>query len=196
MIAARAPWAVPIELVSALPGRAFFGVATSRVAAVAEGANSTVHACLGPLDMAMPVRVTPGASVLVVRVVEALLDAMLEYQTALFDEILGRIGPYLSVVMIGSDLGTQRAPTMSEASYTRLVLPRYKKFVASIKAKTEAKVFYHSCGSLYPLIKHLLDAGVDVLQSADSHTTISALVHERDAETAVRALHDGFRLGE
>lgn len=95
--------------------------------------------------------------------VEALLDAMLEYQTALFDEILGRVGQYLSVVMIGSDLGTQRAPTLSEASYTRLVLPRYKKFVAAIKAKTNAKVFYHSCGSLYPFIKHLLDAGVDAL---------------------------------
>jgi uroporphyrinogen decarboxylase len=95
--------------------------------------------------------------------VEALLDAMLEYQTALFDEILGRIGKYLSVVMIGSDLGTQRAPVMSEATYTKIVLPRYRKFIQRIKAKTDAKIFYHSCGSLYPLIKHLVDAGIDAL---------------------------------
>jgi uroporphyrinogen decarboxylase len=95
--------------------------------------------------------------------VEALLDAMLEYQTALFDEILARVGPYISAVMIGSDLGTQRAPTMSEANYVGLVWPRYKKLVASIKSKTDAKVFYHSCGSVYPMIKHLLDAGVDAL---------------------------------
>jgi uroporphyrinogen decarboxylase len=95
--------------------------------------------------------------------VEALLDAMLEYQTALFDEILGRIGHYLSVVMIGSDLGTQRAPVMSEATYVKIVLPRYRKFISRIKAKTDAKVFYHSCGSLYPLIKYLIDAGIDAL---------------------------------
>ncbi len=95
--------------------------------------------------------------------VEALIDAMLEYQMALFDEILGRIGKYLSVVMIGSDLGTQRAPVMSEATYVKYILPRYRKFVRSIKAKTDARVFYHSCGSLYPLIKHLVDAGIDAL---------------------------------
>lgn len=97
------------------------------------------------------------------RLVEALLDAMLEYQTALFDEILARIGGYLSVVMTGSDLGTQRAPVMSEERYTAIVLPRYCKFLRSIKAKTDAKIFYHSCGSLYPLIKHLIDAGIDAL---------------------------------
>ena len=37
---------------------------------------------------------------------------------------------------------------------------------------------------------------LDTLFGADSHTTISALVHAKDAETAVRALHDGFGLGE
>jgi uroporphyrinogen decarboxylase len=97
------------------------------------------------------------------RLVEALLDAMLEYQTALFDEILSRVGKYLSVVMTGSDLGTQRAPVMSEERYTTIVLPRYRKLLRSIKAKTDAKIFYHSCGSLYPLIKHLIDAGIDAL---------------------------------
>ena len=42
--------------------------------------------------------------------VTALLDGMLEFQMALMGETLDRIGPYLSVVMTGSDLGTQRAP--------------------------------------------------------------------------------------
>lgn len=38
-------------------------------------------------------------------------------------------------------------------------------------------------------------AGVSVLQSADSHTTISVLVRLGDVPGAVRALHDGFGLG-
>jgi aspartate kinase len=42
----------------------------------------------------------------------------------------------------------------------------------------------------------LADAGVTVLQTADSHTTISVLVTQDSAEAAVRALHDGFELGE
>lgn len=41
----------------------------------------------------------------------------------------------------------------------------------------------------------LLDAGVTVLQTADSHTTISVLVPEDDAERAIGALHEGFALG-
>lgn len=41
----------------------------------------------------------------------------------------------------------------------------------------------------------LADAGVTVLQTADSHATISVLVPTEDARTAVDALHDGFDLG-
>jgi len=35
-----------------------------------------------------------------------------------------------------------------------------------------------------------------VLQTADSHTTISVLVPAEDADDAVAALHKGFALGE
>jgi aspartate kinase len=49
-------------------------------------------------------------------------------------------------------------------------------------------------GVMARMAEHLDAAGVDVLQAADSHTTISVLVHASDADTAVRALHDGFEL--
>jgi len=96
-------------------------------------------------------------------IVEALLDGMLEYQSAMFAEILDRAGPYVSVVMVGSDLGTQRGPVMSEEVYKRIVWPRQKKFYDSIRSKTDAPIFYHSCGSIVPMIPHLIDAGVNAL---------------------------------
>lgn len=43
-------------------------------------------------------------------------------------------------------------------------------------------------------IECLSNAGVSVLQTADSHTTISVLIPGGDARTAVSALHDGFNL--
>jgi uroporphyrinogen decarboxylase len=95
--------------------------------------------------------------------VGALLDAMLEHQLALMDEVLSRIGPYVSVVMTGSDLGTQRAPTISPQLYRSMVWPRYKKLWDVIRSKTDAKIFYHSCGSIYPMIPHLIEGGVDAL---------------------------------
>jgi uroporphyrinogen decarboxylase len=96
-------------------------------------------------------------------IVEALLDGMLEFQSAMFGEILNRAGPYVSVVMAGSDLGTQRGPAMSEEVYKRIVWPRQKKFYDFIHSKTDAPIFYHSCGSIVPMIPHLIDAGVNAL---------------------------------
>jgi uroporphyrinogen decarboxylase len=95
--------------------------------------------------------------------ISALLEMMGEYQRALMGEVLDRIGPYISVVMTGSDLGTQRAPVMSPDAYKKLVWPEYKKLWDLIKNKTDAKIFYHSCGSLYPMIPYLIEGGVDIL---------------------------------
>lgn len=49
-------------------------------------------------------------------------------------------------------------------------------------------------GVMARIARALYDAQVDVEQAADSHTTISVLVQEQDALTAVRALHSAFGL--
>jgi uroporphyrinogen decarboxylase len=97
------------------------------------------------------------------KLVENLLDGMLEYQAAMFDEILSRIAPYISVVMVGEDLGTQRAPVMSTDVYERILWPRQVKFYESIRKHTDASIFYHSCGSIVPMIPHLIEAGINCL---------------------------------
>jgi aspartate kinase len=51
-------------------------------------------------------------------------------------------------------------------------------------------------GVMARMAESLAAAGAHVLQTADSHTTISVLVPAEDATDAVRALHDGFSLGE
>src|SRR5699024_8206021 len=44
------------------------------------------------------------------------------------------------------------------------------------------------------IVQALTDQNVQILQSADSHTTIWVLIHEKDLATAVNALHDAFEL--
>src|SRR5699024_2569517 len=46
------------------------------------------------------------------------------------------------------------------------------------------------------IIQALTNAGVRILQSADSHTTIWVLIHEDQLKTAVNALHDAFELNK
>lgn len=49
-------------------------------------------------------------------------------------------------------------------------------------------------GVMADMVEALSDAGVTILQSADSHTTIWVLVHKEDMVTAVQALHRKFKL--
>lgn len=50
-------------------------------------------------------------------------------------------------------------------------------------------------GVMAKLVESLSDAGVEILQSADSHATIWVLVHKENMVKAVQALHKKFRLG-
>ncbi len=51
-------------------------------------------------------------------------------------------------------------------------------------------------GVMARVVHTLHRAGVEILQTADSHTTISCLVHRKDMERALRALYDEFELGK
>ncbi len=93
----------------------------------------------------------------------ALFKMMGEYKRALMGEVLDRISPYISVVMMDTDLGIQRAPVILPDVYRSLVWPEYKKLWEMIKSNTDAKIFYHSCGSLYPMIPYLIEGGIDIL---------------------------------
>lgn len=51
-------------------------------------------------------------------------------------------------------------------------------------------------GVMARIVKVLNGAGVEILQTADSHATISCLVKAADTQKALCALHEGFNLGE
>jgi uroporphyrinogen decarboxylase len=70
---------------------------------------------------------------------------------------------YVQVVAQGDDLGTQRGPWISPAMYRKLIKPHHKRLYDFIHSRTDAKVFMHSCGSVYDLIPDLIEVGVEVL---------------------------------
>ncbi|WP_026137283.1 aspartate kinase [Candidatus Caldatribacterium saccharofermentans] len=51
-------------------------------------------------------------------------------------------------------------------------------------------------GVMSQVVEALRDAGIEILQTSDSHVTISCLVAEKDMEQAIRALHRKFQLDE
>lgn len=95
--------------------------------------------------------------------VHALLEKVCELHMRFLDNILEVCGDYLDIILQGDDLGGQNGPLMSLEAYREFVKPRQKKIFDLIEKKTKAKLFYHCCGSVYPLIDDLLEIGVDIL---------------------------------
>jgi uroporphyrinogen decarboxylase len=94
---------------------------------------------------------------------ERLLDTLLEFQLQFFGKFLSQVGDFIQVIMLGDDLGTQRAPLIAPELYREIIKPRHRKLFAFIKSHTDAKIFLHSCGAIRPLIPDFIDAGVEIL---------------------------------
>ncbi len=94
---------------------------------------------------------------------EALLDRTLKFWLDWFRAVLDEVGDVVDVIMIGDDLAGQTGPLFRPDFYRRIVKPRHKRLVKYIRSRTEAKIWYHTCGSCVELIPDLLDNGIHVL---------------------------------
>lgn len=95
--------------------------------------------------------------------VSALMSKLLEINMAATGRFLEVVGPYIHVFRTADDLATQKGRLMSPQTYRTLLKPIYKRYFDFIKSKTEARIFYHSCGNVVDLIDDLVDIGVDII---------------------------------
>ncbi len=93
----------------------------------------------------------------------ALLEKIAGYCKALMDRFLDELGDNVDIIKIGDDLGTQESLMISPQMYRDLLMPIHADFIEFIKARTSAKIFFHSCGDVFPLIEDFIDIGVDIL---------------------------------
>ena len=94
---------------------------------------------------------------------EALLRRIAGLCERLMGHVLDAVGPNVDIVKIGDDLGTQQSMLMSPATYRSMLKPIHAEFIASIKRRTSAKVFFHTDGDVFPLLDDLVEIGVDIL---------------------------------
>jgi uroporphyrinogen decarboxylase len=95
--------------------------------------------------------------------VEALLAKLLEINLAGTARFLDLAGRYIQVFRTADDLATQQGLLMSPATFRRLLKPVYKQFFGFVKSRTEAKIFYHSCGNVTGLLDDFIEIGVDAI---------------------------------
>ncbi|AOQ23637.1 hypothetical protein MTAT_12190 [Moorella thermoacetica] len=92
-----------------------------------------------------------------------LLDITLDIQMRYVEKILEVIGDLLTVYIDSEDAGSQKGPLMSRKMFQEFVKPRLKQLYEMVKKRSRAKIFVHSCGSVYELIPDFIEAGVDIL---------------------------------
>ncbi len=94
---------------------------------------------------------------------EALLDHVLDVLCAITARMLDAAGDIVDVVLYADDIAFGDRTMVSPALYRSLIKPRQRRYLDLVHSKTQAKVLYHTCGAVYPLIGDLIEIGVDVL---------------------------------
>lgn len=95
---------------------------------------------------------------------EALMDRFLNFRLAVAERALQEVGENVDIVMVTSDdLGGTDRTLISPALYRSLIKPRQKRTFDFFKARTRAKLYYHTDGAVYPLIPDFIELGVDAL---------------------------------
>jgi uroporphyrinogen decarboxylase len=93
----------------------------------------------------------------------ALFTRIAELCKTLMGHFLDALGDDVDIVKIGDDLGSQQNLLISPATYRRVLKPIHADYIAFIKERTNAKVFFHTDGDVWSVLDDLVEIGVDIL---------------------------------
>lgn len=97
-------------------------------------------------------------------VTEAVLEHVLRLKIAYAEALLARVGPYVDIFYNGDDLGLQDGPMIRAEWFRDLLADRYVAYHEAIKrGAPQAKIFFHTCGSVVELLPDLIATGIDIL---------------------------------
>jgi uroporphyrinogen decarboxylase len=100
----------------------------------------------------------------------AMLEKIADYCKQLMGPFLEELGDNVDIIKIGDDLGTQNSLLISPKMYRDILKPIHADFISFIKSRTKAKILFHSCGDVAPLIPDFIDIGVDILNPIQTST--------------------------
>ncbi len=95
---------------------------------------------------------------------EALLDEMVALKLTFWEMALPQLRDVVDVISEADDYGTQASQLISPRMFRRLIKPRLATLFGRIKALApDARLFFHSCGNVRPLLPDFIELGVDIL---------------------------------
>ena len=102
----------------------------------------------------------------------ALLDRMVDLKLAFWDMALPQLRDVVDVISEADDYGTQTSQLISPRMFRRIMKPRLARLFGRIhELAPEAKLFFHSCGNVRPLLPDFIEIGVDILNPVHVRAT-------------------------
>lgn len=92
-----------------------------------------------------------------------LMDTIIDLKLAYWEVALPMVGDLADVVQEADDLAGQFSLLISPETYRSIIKPRHKKIMDFIKARTNAKIFFHSCGAIREIIPDMIEVGIDII---------------------------------
>ena len=100
------------------------------------------------------------------------LDKLTELHLRNMEEYLRSIGQYIDIIGFGDDLGMQTGPQVSPKMYREFFKPRHTLLWNHAKELCpHIKVSLHCCGGVYPLMRDLIEAGLDAINPVQFNCT-------------------------
>lgn len=93
----------------------------------------------------------------------ALNEQLMERHMHMLEKVCDAVGDVVDILRFGDDLGMDTGMFMSLEKYRTLFKPFHTKLNAYVHEHSGMKTFLHSCGSIYPVIPELIEAGYDIL---------------------------------
>ena len=95
--------------------------------------------------------------------VRSLVEQLMDRHLATLEKVCESVGDIVDIVRFGDDLGMDTGMFMSREKYQSLFKPYHTKLNEYVHEHSSMKTLLHSCGSLYPIIPDLIEAGYDIL---------------------------------
>ncbi|GAB4540825.1 MAG: uroporphyrinogen decarboxylase family protein [Anaerolineae bacterium] len=94
----------------------------------------------------------------------ALFDKLLDLKLAFWEMALPRLADVVDIISQADDYGTQASQLISPDMFRQQIKPRLKMLFDRIRELApRARLFFHSCGNVRPLLPDYIEIGVEIL---------------------------------
>lgn len=95
---------------------------------------------------------------------DKLIGKLADLKIEFWDAALNKLSDVVDIVGEGDDYGTQQSQLIDPEQFREYYKPHFYRVLKFIRGKApNAKIMFHSCGNVRPIIPDLIEMGVDIL---------------------------------